>query len=146
MKRVFEPWWKGDIDECAQVFVRVFSAEPWSEPWTLETAVERLREIQCTPGFIGVVCRRREVLAFAAGYSETSYSGRVFYLQEMCVRPELQRQGVGGELQRFLECQLVGENIKHAYLLTRAESTAAAFYAQSGYRASLRTQLMSKNL
>ena len=139
-------WSEGDLGECAQLFVDVFSARPWSEPWTVDAAKERLREIRCTPGSMGVVCRSEKVVAFAAGYAETSHSGRVFYLKEMCVRQGVQCRGIGGELMRFLHAELKKEDIAHIYLLTRVESGAAAFYASCDYRASGRTQLMSKNI
>lgn len=142
----FARWDTGDIAVCARLFVEVFTAEPWREPWTEATASARLREVDDTPGALGVVCRGRAALAFAAGYAESSYSGKVFYLKEMCVHRAWQRRGVGGQLLDFLQAELAKEHVRHVYLLTRAESPAAAFYAGSGFVTSRRTQLMSKNM
>lgn len=146
MEREFARWNTDDIAACARLFVDVFTAEPWCEPWSETAACARLREVGDTPGALGVVCREGEVLAFAAGYAETSYSGKVFYVKEMCVHRSWQRRGVGGQLLDFLLAELAGENIKHVYLLTRVDSPAAAFYTGHNFVISGRTQLMSKNM
>ena len=139
----FDP---GHLDGCARIFSSIFNEEPWNEPWTVQTARGRLAEALATPGAYGLVQLGPAVEAFVVGYGEQGYDGRVFYIKEMCVATNLQRQGIGTILMQELQNALSTEGYGHVYLLTHREGAAAAFYGQQGYRTSKRTVVMSRAL
>ncbi|NKB67111.1 MAG: GNAT family N-acetyltransferase [Candidatus Latescibacteria bacterium] len=136
----------GYLDECTRLFVEIFKGEPWREDWTWMEAKSRLGEILATPGYYGLVALDGPVVGFAAGYCETSYTGSVFYLKEMCVDSTRQRQGIGRHLLEVLQDRLARCGVVHMYLLTRRDEGAESFYAGAGFRTSQRTVLMSRNL
>lgn len=43
-----------DLKEAAIIYTNVFSAPPWDEPWSINTAYARLYDISKTPGYIGI--------------------------------------------------------------------------------------------
>ena len=54
MSNIYE-FKKEDLNECAELFVKTFSKEPWNEPWDFENAKKRLNDVVLTPGFRGAV-------------------------------------------------------------------------------------------
>ncbi|NMG06657.1 GNAT family N-acetyltransferase [Brasilonema sp. UFV-L1] len=134
------------LDECASLYVEVFNGEPWNEQWSFENARLRLFETLMTPGFVGFVLRQDKLLGFVAGYCEQVQKGKGFYLKEICVRPDNQRQGVGTKLLDRLMDVLTAMEVTMVYLLTMKDGQAEAFYTQNGYQRSQRMILMSKRL
>jgi GNAT superfamily N-acetyltransferase len=141
-----EPFSGGHLERCARLFVATFGAEPWNEPWTLETGSARLRELLGSPGFLGLVCLTGdEVLGFAAGCLWQHAWGRLYFLHEMCVEEGWRGRGVGGVLLGRLEEELAGKAVR-VFLLTGRDSAAEAFYGGHGYLADEELVAMIKDL
>ena len=122
------------LDSCANLLVEVFSNEPWNEPWTWETARILLCEIFHTPGFIGLVLLyNNKIVGFIVGYCEQSCNNRRFFLREICVQTEKQRQGIGTKLLHQLVDVLSTMNISLVYLLTMKNRELKNFYTKNGF-------------
>lgn len=122
------------LDDCARLFATVFSAPPWDEGWTLAAARARLAEILKTPGAAGLAWVEEKPVGLVAGYCERDAGGHMFYLKEMCVRPDRQRQGIGARLLAAWEERLRKSGVRQIYLMTRRGGPAEAFYAANGFR------------
>jgi aminoglycoside 6'-N-acetyltransferase I len=134
------------LDPCAALFVAVFNTPPWNDAWTHETVKGRLAEILATPGFRGLVAMDDAVVGFIIGNCEQWFDGMHFCVKEMCVRPDLQGQGIGTQLLQRLEESLRAEGVTLMYLLTLRGSPAAEFYGKRGYRASRRMAAFTRRL
>lgn len=133
------------LDAAATLFVVVFNAPPWSERWTEALARNRLNDVLATPGFAGVALHQgNDLCGFALGHVEQWSTGRHFQLQEMCVRTDRQRSGIGTALINALEVRLSG--VEQLYLLTARESPAHRFYEHCGFRPARRQGVMLKRL
>lgn len=142
--RAFE---RSDLDECARLFVSVFTKAPWKDNWTTESARERLYEIHRTPGFVGrVFWEKDEIIGFVLGHCEEGSGMKEFCLQEMCVRNDRQRKGIGTRLLFHLQKELKGMSTEHIYLVTMKGTPAEHFYAKYGYRTNQRMILMTHRL
>lgn len=131
------------LDGAARLFVSVFNAAPWNDRWSQVSARARLHDVVQTPGFVGVALHQdQQLCGFAIGHTEQWFSGEHFFLQEMCVRTEMQRRGIGTELIHALETQLV--NVEQVYLLTDRDGPAHAFYERCGFRSARRQAVMIK--
>jgi aminoglycoside 6'-N-acetyltransferase I len=129
----------------AELYVDVFNSPPWSEEWTVPIALARLGEIAGTPGFLGLaVLDEESVVGFVAGYGETFLDGTDFYIKEMCVKTDRQRQGIGTALLDCLRARLTDDGVRKMYLLTARESSAEAFYAKSGFYTSEKMIMMGQ--
>jgi GNAT superfamily N-acetyltransferase len=141
-----EPFSGEHLERCARLFVAAFGGEPWNEPWTLEAATLRLREIGESPGAFGLVCLMGdEVLGFAAGCLWQHAGGKLYYLHEMCVEEEWRGRGVGSVLLGDLEGELEGK-ASRVFLLTARGTPSEAFYARNGYRSDPSLTAMLKDL
>jgi aminoglycoside 6'-N-acetyltransferase I len=133
------------LDAAARIFVAVFNATPWNDSWSEASARARLADVVETPGFVGVALQDgRELRGFAIGHTEQWFTGRHFLLQEMCVRTDLQRQGVGTALLGALEDRLA--DVEQVYLLTDQDGVAHRFYEHCGFRAARRVGVMTKRI
>lgn len=123
-----------DLAACVSLYVETFNAPPWDESWRAEDAAQRLGDFLTTPRAIGLCLRDADggLLGFALGHLERSESEDHFLLNEMCVRTLEQRKGHGTRLLKSLGEQL-GE-VRHWYLLTARDGSAAAFYEENGFR------------
>lgn len=123
---------------CASLYVDTFNAPAWNESWTRPAAQQRLGDYLATPRSVGVCLVEDEdqVIGFALGHLERSSDDDHFLLQEMCVRPDLQRQGHGTRLLHGLEQRI--REVVHWYLLTARDGDAAAFYQRNGFRPAVR--------
>jgi aminoglycoside 6'-N-acetyltransferase I len=132
------------LDKCAHLYVEVFNAEPWNEQWTFETARTKLFEILNTPGFVGFVFKQDELLGFIAGYCKQGQKSQSFYLEEICVQPYKQHQGIGTMLLNQLMDTLTAMKVTGVYLLTNKDGQAEAFYTKHGYQRSQYLIFMAK--
>ena len=123
-----------DLDACAPLYISVFNSEPWNDAWTLLTAAQRLRECLLTPNALGLgVYEQDNLCAFALGYHEQWFTGKHFYLKEMCVATKFQRSGIGSLLMNELKDVLQQQQTERIYLLTSRGSSAEAFYSSLGF-------------
>lgn len=123
-----------DLEKCAELYSKVFSSEPWNEPWDIEIAFKRLSHFYESKGFIGILAEDENVMGLVLGNYEPFHKGDVFYLREMCVDTTQQRSGIGEELLNKLERVLNKESIKSMYLATEKDIPAASFYKKNGFR------------
>ena len=124
------------LDECADLLVATFNAEPWNAKYTLHTAKKELAWILSVPGFVGLVSVTNEVVAFATGYREPDDQREVFYLKTFCVRPDAQGNGVGSRLIGQLKEHLGKSGVNTIYLTTHKGTPAEFFYRRHGYKVS----------
>ena len=123
-----------DLSECAAIYSEVFNSPPWSESWSNDLALARLKETFETPGFMGLkVISDDKIVGFIFGYIETYDSGGDYYLKEMCVSSLMQRQGLGSSLVKELKSRLIDAGARKLYLLTARGDSAALFYEKNGF-------------
>lgn len=86
------------------------------------------------------------VVGFVMGNVEIYQQQRHYYIQEICVHPAYQCQGIDSELMRAVEKRCHNDGLDRIYLLTMRESPAAQFYQKSGFYISPKMILMSKRI
>ena len=129
------PYRHADLDKCVGLFIHVFNAEPWNDNWLRNDAAQYLNAYVRSPGFIGIVAEDgSEIKGFVFGIRKKWWSGDECFVQEMCVRQEAQRSGIGTELLKELERTLRDEEIARMTLLTSRGIPAEAFYRKNGFK------------
>jgi aminoglycoside 6'-N-acetyltransferase I len=136
MSERIETFKVGHLDECAHLFMIAFNVEPWNDQYTLNTARKQLAWHLEVPGCVGLVSINEGIVAFAIGYREPTDVGDVFHLSIFCVRPDLQRTGVGSRLLGHLKDHLAEGRVNTIYLGTNKGTPAEAFYRKHGYKVS----------
>ena len=137
-----------DLDECANLFREVFSAEPWLDKWEPATKVaEYLKDIIDTPGFRGFVATYdNKIIGLILGHIRKWWQGDEYMLEEMCVAPQTQHEGVGGILTDYAEEKLKSENVLSVITLTAKGYPAEKFYEKHKFEQSVDTILMYRVL
>ncbi len=122
------------IEQCIELYNNVFNSEPWNEPWTYESAKERLTDLINTPKFLGfLLYENDDLIGFIAGNSKKTYAGLTFYLAELCISNQIQGKGYGSKLLRYLEDELLKREVRSLYLLTANGGQAESFYLKNNY-------------
>lgn len=132
------------LPAATALFVDVFNAPPWNDRWTPETAGRRLQDLLDTPGYAGsaLVGTDGSLVGLVGGYRQRWYDGWHFYLAEMAVARDQQRNGLGSRLVTgFLDGL---DDVDGVYLLTDAGGAAGSFYAKHGFRPARRQSVMSR--
>lgn len=148
LNKVYKILSLNDLEDCTKLFTYVFNGEPWNDGWDEKDARECLKDIFNTPKSLGIGLYDEEnrLIGFALGYTSRWLNQNHFYLNEFCVRSELQGKGVGSELLTELELLCNRNNISHIYLITAREGQAEAFYTKNNFNVLPRMIIMSKNL
>jgi aminoglycoside 6'-N-acetyltransferase I len=138
----FRPFSVNDLPLVAALYCEVFSAPPWNEAWTGDTASALLRDTLNTPGSLGLLAwQDGQLVGCTLGYEELSFDGVHFYLKEMFVHPTLQRRGIGARMLHELKRTLGHHGVRRIYLLTERDSAAADFYGAQGFYQSPRIMM-----
>jgi len=136
---------KEDLESCANIYSEVFSAEPWSESWNKQMALERLHFYD-SKGFVGVIAESDKKIGFVLGNIEPFYYGSIFYLREMCVVVSMQSKGLGSKLLLALESDLKKRSVKSIYLATERNISASHFYLKNSFSVSEETSFYEKKI
>jgi ribosomal protein S18 acetylase RimI-like enzyme len=139
---------KTDLGRCVQLFVDVFSREPWEDQWpSIQRAAAYLSDIVSMPGFKGFIAYEgRTSLGLCFGHVVQWWSGDQFYLDEFCVATGVQRHGIGTSLMEHTRAQLQENGIQFVVLLTEKKTLAERFYLKQGFEASTKTVFMYQRL
>ncbi|KMY32118.1 GNAT family acetyltransferase [Lysinibacillus xylanilyticus] len=125
-----------DIKEASIIFTDVFSSNPWNEPWSIQTSYKRLLDISNTPGYIGIgyFNSNNQMTGFLVGNEEQWADNTSFYINEICVLPNVQTNGIGTSLLIYLRDILTQKNVDTAYLSTeRGKGKPELFFRKNGY-------------
>lgn len=118
-----------DLAHCTTLFTQTFAQPPWHDRWSIEQAQIYLHDIVHTPGFYGCVAQRENVLiGLCLGRIKQWHAGNEFFIEEMCIANEYQRQGVGKQLMQYTKQALKQQGVKYLTLLTLRGSHAEKFY------------------
>ena len=72
-------------------------------------------------------------MGLVIGHSEPWADGLHFYLNELCIAPERQREGVGEALLDEVLGELRMQGISSVYLLTETSTGAESFFRKHGF-------------
>lgn len=135
------------LKSCAELYIKVFNAEPWNDEWALESAYNRLNDILISPNFIGVFYEEdNQIKGAIFGNCEHWFEGMQYNLKEMFVSTELQESGIGSKLLKYLEERLRKLGVVKILLCTSKENRAGYFYQKSGFSELESITMMAKEI
>ncbi|MCF6461988.1 hypothetical protein C3E89_01160 [Clostridium sp. Cult1] len=123
-----------DIEICARIFIDAYSKEPWNESYDLEKVKKFLTKFTSSNIYIGwVILEKGQIVGFIVGvimpYLERDY----FRIEDICVRPDMQRKGIGGEFLKRIAFELRNKNIDSIILNTIKDFPTYKFYLINGF-------------
>ena len=124
-----------DINECAELYVTVFSSEPWNEPINQIMAMQRLLFLLSTPNAISKkYIIENKIIGYWIGYIEPLSDFNVLFIKEVLVHPSMQGKGIGKKLMDSAEKYALEKKCKTISLHTGRNTNAYFFYGKIGYK------------
>lgn len=122
-------------DEVKNFFRDVFTKEPWNDDWSNEEQLENY--------IVDLIGNRNslalgyfdddKLAALSMGHIKHWYCATEYYIDELCVKTQLQGQGIGGKFINAIEEYLKEHDIKAIFLLTQKDVPAYDFYKKHGF-------------
>jgi ribosomal protein S18 acetylase RimI-like enzyme len=134
------------LERASKIYTDCFNGPPWHDGWTQETAMERLRMLLDYPDALGLVAiRNEEIVGLVVGNCEPWSDGISYYLNELCVSSNEQRNGIAQSLLTNLVKELKNRKVESIYLLTEHGSGAESFFLKQGFEADSTTVKLWKS-
>ena len=145
---VFRRFNWGDLDECAALFKKVFSADPWFDEWvSLDQSINYLKELVENPVFEGfLMCEDSKIVAVCLGHRRSWWMGKEFFVDEFFVENGRQGNGIGTKTVDFLVDILREEGYTRLTLLTNKNIPAEIFYLKNGFYNNEKRTVMVKTI
>lgn len=138
---------RDDLRKCAELYLKVFNAEPWNDEWTFESAYNRLNDIFMSPNFAGAFYEEDDEIKGAVfGNCEHWYQGMHYNLKEIFVSAKLQGSGIGSKLLKDLEERLKKLDVNTILLFTSKENRTNHFYLRNSFDVLEDMVMMIKNI
>lgn len=122
-------------DEVKNFFRDVFTKEPWNDDWSNEEQLENYivdligNRNSLTLGYFD----GDKLVALSMGHVKHWYCATEYYIDELCVKTQLQGQGIGRKFINAIEEYLKEHDIKAIFLLTQKDVPAYDFYKKHGF-------------
>ncbi|HFI0424382.1 TPA: GNAT family N-acetyltransferase [Streptococcus suis] len=126
-----------DIEMVKQLFLSVFSQEPWNDDWSDEEQLDRyLGDLLSHPRALCFGLLDQDMLiALSLGHIRYWYEGTEYRIEELCIARNYQGRGIGQDFLKRIEDQLAERRIVHILLQTERNLPAFSFYEKCGFRA-----------
>ncbi len=125
-----------DTDECAELFMKVFSDDPWYDDWlTFEQTRYYLEELIRNPVFEGFIAYEdsKNIAAVCLGHKKSWWMGKEFIIDEFYVKNNNQGKGIGTILLDYIADYLTVEDYKRLILTTNKNIPAEKFYNKNEF-------------
>lgn len=123
------------LPELAQLYVKTYNAPPWNDGWEADTVRQKLSQMMNCEGFLGIVSKDSHdtITGMIVGEKEIYYNCLQFFVKDFCVAHDLRGTGIGSELLKELERQLLSMEIRQLYLFTSRNDDTEGFYQKRGF-------------
>ena len=126
------------FENVCKLYRDAFNGPPWNEKWSFERAKIRILDLVKYERSLGIVAcnpASQTPLAIAIGVFQTCADYDQFYINELCVHPDWQKQGLGQlTLNKIIETAFE-QGAQKIYLYTEKNSHLEKFYAKRGFQA-----------
>ena len=128
------------LDESAaaiikELFVSVFTAEPWNDDWSNENQLDLYIHdlISQNNSLTFGLYEGAELIGISMGHIKHWYTGTEYYIDELCISTSKQGKGVGTLFINEIEkaCKELG--LTHLFLLTEKNVPAFTFYKKQRF-------------
>ncbi|HFR3426560.1 TPA: GNAT family N-acetyltransferase [Streptococcus suis] len=126
-----------DLEMVKQLFLSVFSQEPWNDDWSDEEQLNRyIGDLLAHPRALCFgLFDQKKLIGLSLGYIRYWYEGTEYRIEELCMSRDYQGQGHGASFLADIEKQLADRKIVHILLQTERNLPAYFFYKKCGFRA-----------
>ena len=123
------------IERMADLFQKAFAGEPWNDDWSDRAQLlEYVKEISGGRNALNYgIVRDGKLAAMALGMVRHWWEGTNYNIEELCVDPNLQGQGLGTRLLKLVEEEIKKKGFNGIFLQTDIDKPAFKFYTKNGF-------------
>ena len=124
------------LPEMAELFKNSFSGEPWNDNWSDSVQLmEYVKEISGGYNALNYgLFRDGKLAAMSLGIIRHWWEGTNYNIEELCVSPDLQGQGIGTHFMRLIEDAISGKGLCGIFLQTDNDKPSYRFYQKNGFK------------
>lgn len=126
---------EADFPVMKEFFRDVFTREPWCDDWSCDTQLSAyIRDIAgCFNSISFGFFDGNEMTALCIGKKHHWWGGTEYFIEELCVRHDLQGKGIGTHFMAEIEREIVRRGMEQIYLQTERGKPAVGFYKKLGF-------------
>ena len=123
------------LEDIKVLFREVFTGEPWNDDWSDDHQLTMyITELVCPENSLTFAMEENgRLIALSMGRIRHWFSGAEYYIDELCVRTDLQGRGIGSLFTESIENALREMGIHHIFLQTGRNMPAYGFYQRRGF-------------
>lgn len=122
-------------NKCVDLFIDTFSKEPWNDEFQSRMQVLNFFENHLNNNyFVGYVLKENgNVLALSVGMMKPWIQGMEYYIDQFCVKYDLQGKGVGSQFLKLIEIEIQQQGMNAIILNTEKGFPSEMFYLKNGF-------------
>lgn len=123
------------LPQMAELYRSAFRGEPWNDDWSDDAQLtEYMKEISHSYNSLnfGLIANGR-LIALSVGMVRHWWEGTNYNIEELCVAPDMQHQGVGGRFIGMIEAEVKKRGLAGIFLQTDSDKPAYRFYRKNGF-------------
>ena len=124
---------KKDFKEIANLMNEEFSKPPFNERSSLKNILKSIRFFYKI-GNTNLAVENKKIVGVIVFKQEQYWEGPAILIEDLVVRKDFQKKGVGKLLMNDLEKYAKKKKINAIYFLTHKKSSAIIFYKKLGYK------------
>ena len=127
---------KEHVEACVDLFIDVFTKAPWNDAFdSREQVTDFFRNHMANNYFVGYVLKGQGgIIALSIGMKKPWINGAEYYIDQFCVRTDLQGKGVGSYFLKLIEDESRKEQMNAIILSTERGFPSERFYLKNGFK------------
>ena len=124
-----------NLNEMAELYRISFAGEPWNDDWSnTEQLYKYMKEISGSYNSLNYGLKLDgKLVAMSIGMIRHWWEGTNYNIEELCVSPELQGQGIGSYFMELIEKDIQTRGAVGIFLQTDNDKPAYSFYHKIGF-------------
>ena len=123
------------LNQMALLYKNAFRGEPWNDDWSDEAQLsEYIKEISKNFHALNFgLLVDGKLVAMSVGMIRHWWEGTNYNIEEFCVSPDLQGQGVGSRFMKMIEDDILNRGLCGIFLQTDSDKPSYRFYKKNGF-------------
>ena len=125
------------FEDIKAFFRDVFTKEPWNDDWSDDAQLTAyIDDLIGGKGALtfAMLDDGGDILALSMGRVRHWFTGTEYYIDELCVRTDLQGKGIGSRFIESIEAEIKNMGMTHIFLQTDRDMPAYEFYLRRGFK------------
>jgi len=124
------------LEEMAELYKSAFAGAPWNDDWSDQMQLtEYIKEISGSYNALNLgLFIDGKLAAMSIGMIRHWWEGTNYNIEEFCVRPDLQGQGIGSGFMEMISENVRERGLAGIFLQTDNDKPSYGFYHKNGFK------------